>query len=110
MPLTFSWMSALSLRSCSNYTGGKRHTVELLNTRRFVIHVDTFDVALHLANEQLGDSAFSFRPLSVTVNALSWEKPAMIGYLHLHLQLVLQHTVEFLDIVLQERVQGLPAE
>lgn len=30
--------------------------------------------------------------------------------LHLHFELVLQHTVEFLNVMLEERIQGLPAE
>ena len=38
-------------------------TIELLNPRRLVVYIDTFDVALHLADKQLGDRAFCLRPL-----------------------------------------------
>lgn len=67
-------------------------TVELLAPRRLKVDVDALDVALHLAAEQAVDGAVG------------------LGALHLGLELVAQDAVELLHVVLQERVEALPAE
>ena len=66
--------------------------VEIFRTSRLVLHVDTAQEALHLANKQAVNSTVCSRTL------------------HFYLQLFLEHTIELLDIVLQERVERLPAE
>ena len=66
--------------------------VEVLRTSRLVLHVDTAQEALHLTDKQAVNGAVRCRAL------------------HFDLQLFLEHTIELLDIVLQERVEGLPAE
>lgn len=38
-------------------------TLELFRFRGLVINVDTFDIALHFAYEEFGDSAFRFGTL-----------------------------------------------
>ena len=77
-------------------------TIELFNARRFIIHIHAFNITLHLPHEQLLDRALRLRPL---LNPKQYEHmrpqmPHKIPNLHLHLQLILQHTVELLNIVL----------
>jgi hypothetical protein len=42
-------------------------TIEFLDPRRLVIHIDTLDVAFHLADEKLGYRSFSFGALTSKV-------------------------------------------
>ena len=78
-------------------------TVEFFDSRRLKINIDTLDVTLHLPNKKFGDGSFR---LSVLQDC-QW--PSHQGYEHVHLhlglELILQNTIEFLHVVLQERVQ-----
>lgn len=40
-------------------------TIEVLYAGRFVIHIDTFDIALHFAHKQLIDSPICFGTLVI---------------------------------------------
>ena len=73
-------------------------TIEFFNSGRFEIDIHTFDVALHLADKELGDGAFGLCPLWPTVST----NHASRAYTHLHLrfELVLQDSVELLYVML----------
>jgi hypothetical protein len=73
-------------------TGENKLTVEILHHGGLEVDIDTLDVILHLAHEQL------------------LHHPIHRCTLHLVLQLVLQDPVEFLDVVLHERVRRFPTK
>jgi hypothetical protein len=86
-----------------------QQTVEFFDSRGFKVHINTLDETLHLSEEELCDSTFCFGVLRMIVNN-GLLTPMRMMYLHLDLQLVLQHTVEFLHIMLQEGVQRFPSK
>jgi hypothetical protein len=47
-------------------------TAELLYARRFIIHVDTFDVAFHLSQEKLSNSSLGLGALSHRLATVSF--------------------------------------
>mmetsp|Transcript_13521 Transcript_13521/g.30686 ORF Transcript_13521/g.30686 Transcript_13521/m.30686 type:complete len:251 (-) Transcript_13521:639-1391(-) len=66
--------------------------VEVLVTQRRVLHVDAAHIVRELAAEEVGHRALDAGPL------------------HLLLELIHQHAVELLDVVLHERIVRVPAE
>lgn len=45
-------------------------TIEFLNPRRLIIHIDTLDIAFHLAHEKLGNRSFGFGTLKGQVSTV----------------------------------------
>jgi len=41
----------------------RKLTIELLDARGFIFHVDTLDIALHFSDEELGDGTLSWSSL-----------------------------------------------
>ena len=69
--------------------GQAQLAVELLNSRRFVIDIDAFDVAFHLAHKELGNRTFSFGSLRTILLGAVYTTGKVHAYLHFGLQFVL---------------------
>jgi hypothetical protein len=84
-------------------TAVTNHTIEFFDSRRLEVNVDTLDVTLHLSHKKLRDSTLRRRVLLIVSGRFHQRHKNV--YLHLGLELILQDTIEFLHVMLQERVQ-----
>ena len=48
----------------------RKPTMELLDVRRFIFHVDALDIALHFSAQELGDGTLSLSSLANIIGAL----------------------------------------
>lgn len=87
---------------------GKVLTVKVFSARRFKVYVDAFNVALHFTKEKFINRALRRRPLRK--RSIHVKQPRRVNptHLHLRLELILQHTIEFLNVMLHERIKRLP--
>ena len=61
-------------------------TIELLNARRFIFHIDALDIDLHFFDKELGDGTLSLSSLGCQYyRCFVFDRRRLCTYLHLGL-------------------------